>query len=139
MIPLFVRRAGVALAMAGVGMLGAASAANADAGPNGAAVGAPVGAAVAAPAAAQAAAPAWSATFDRYLTAGLWNAAQSGVGAVSAYCGSVVPGFLRGPCFAIATSSMLGQFVRLGPPNGRCLNIAPRLGIPPYRLSYITC
>jgi hypothetical protein len=82
---------------------------------------------------------AWDVTFDRPLTAGLWNAAGISATAFVTYCVVAVPRLLRPACVYIADSSLFGQFRRMGPPNGRCLNMSPRLGIPPYGLSYVRC
>jgi len=78
-------------------------------------------------------------TFDRFLTQALWINANVSLAEFTVYCVTFVPAFARPVCLLIAHSSLYATFLRMGPPNGRCLKSTPRIGIPPVRLSYVSC
>lgn len=85
----------------------------------------------------------WDSTFDSVLTNGLWNSANISLKALAVYCVAFVPGVAQKLCVAIGSAvfgaSIQGAILRLGPPNGRCLNAETSLGIPPFELSYVRC
>lgn len=136
-----VRRAGVlVVAVAAIGVLGGTSAASADAGPVDVST-TSVGAVeeVGAPAPGEVGARASAlVTYDKYITEGLWRASSVGVVAAATYCAIQPIDLMRSVC-AFIIRNMFGTFRALGPPNGRCLNVNPRFGWPPYRLHYSSC
>jgi hypothetical protein len=137
----FMRRASLLLTVTAVGVLGITTAASAS--PAGPDVGAPtvavarVGKMVAQP---DSGPLVFDVTFDRFLTDNMYRAARRGQAAFATVCAVLVPpGLLKAACTYIVRRGLYRQILQLGPPNGRCLNMSPRIGIPPYRFSYVTC
>ncbi|MGV9367870.1 hypothetical protein [Amycolatopsis sp. NPDC003731] len=121
----------MSLATAAVGVLGIGAAANAEPVPS---AWADRGTAITA---AAPTARALGATFDRPLTQAMYAAAVVSASALRDTC-DIAPPLVRGACRYVA-QYVWADFVRLGPPNGRCLKSSAQIGWPPVRLSYVNC
>jgi hypothetical protein len=75
--------------------------------------------------------------FDSVLTTALYGAALVSQGAFLQTC-SVMPPLWRSACSAVA-SWVFPDLLRLGWPNGRCLEVFTRLGYPPVGVRYVNC
>ena len=75
--------------------------------------------------------------FDSVLTTALYSAALVSRTAFLQTCG-VLPPLWRSACSAVA-NWVFPDLLRLGWPNGRCLEVFTKWGIPPVGVRYINC